>query len=121
MHEYLAPLADMKFVLRELVDLKLLAQLPGFSDFYLEVADAVLRDGLRLVALSAETEAVLRMRLGTSAEAGTSAESRLREGTEHPGINVRMVTGFGPVMPTFRGQISDQELNEVIAYIESLK
>ena len=49
-------------------------------------ADAVLRDGLRLVALSAETEAVLRMRLGTSAEAGTSAESRLREGTEHPGI-----------------------------------
>jgi alkylation response protein AidB-like acyl-CoA dehydrogenase len=44
MHEYLAPLADMKFVLRELVDLKLLAQLPGFSDFNLEVADAVLEE-----------------------------------------------------------------------------
>jgi len=49
-------------------------------------ADAVLRDGLRLVALSPETEAVLRMRLGTSAEVRTAAETRLREGTEHPGI-----------------------------------
>jgi acetyltransferase len=54
-------------------------------------ADAVLRDGLQLVTLSAETEAVLRMRLGTSAEAGTSAESGLREGTEHPGIAEGMV------------------------------
>ena len=33
----------------------------------------------------------------------------------------KIVTGFGPVMPTFRGQMSDQELSEVIAYIESLK
>ena len=32
MHEYQAPLADMRFVLRELVDLDLLAQLPGFAD-----------------------------------------------------------------------------------------
>src|SRR6267154_10880 len=32
MHEYQAPLADMKFVLRELVDHELLAQLPDFGE-----------------------------------------------------------------------------------------
>jgi alkylation response protein AidB-like acyl-CoA dehydrogenase len=42
MHEYQAPLADMKFVLRELVDFKLLALLPGFGDTTLDVAEAVL-------------------------------------------------------------------------------
>ena len=31
MPEYQAPIADMKFVLRELVDMELLAQLPGFA------------------------------------------------------------------------------------------
>jgi alkylation response protein AidB-like acyl-CoA dehydrogenase len=44
MHEYQAPLADMKFVLRELVDLELLARLPGFTDLTLDVADAVLEE-----------------------------------------------------------------------------
>jgi len=44
MHEYQAPLADMKFVLRELADLELLAQLPGFGDMTLDVADAVLEE-----------------------------------------------------------------------------
>jgi alkylation response protein AidB-like acyl-CoA dehydrogenase len=44
MHEYQAPLADMKFVLRELVDLDLLARLPGFADLTLDVADAVLEE-----------------------------------------------------------------------------
>jgi alkylation response protein AidB-like acyl-CoA dehydrogenase len=44
MHEYQPPLADMKFVLRELVDLELLARLPGFGDATLDVADAVLEE-----------------------------------------------------------------------------
>ncbi len=44
MHEYQAPMADMKFVLRELVDLELLAQLPGFGDLTLDVAEAVLEE-----------------------------------------------------------------------------
>src|SRR5579863_9796477 len=47
MHEYQAPLTDMKFVLRELVDLDLLAQLPGFSDMTLDVADAVLDEAAK--------------------------------------------------------------------------
>jgi cytochrome c oxidase subunit II len=46
-------------------------------------------------------------------------ENYVRESILDP--QAKIVTGFGPVMPTFRGQISDQELNEVIAYIESLK
>jgi 3-(methylthio)propanoyl-CoA dehydrogenase len=50
MPEYQAPLADMKFVLRELVDLELLAQLPGFSDFSLETADAVLEEAGKFAA-----------------------------------------------------------------------
>ena len=42
MPEYQAPLTDMKFVLRELVDLGALAQLPGFNEMTPDVADAVL-------------------------------------------------------------------------------
>jgi alkylation response protein AidB-like acyl-CoA dehydrogenase len=47
MHEYQAPLADMKFVLRELVDMELLARLPGFGDMTLEVAEAVLDEAAK--------------------------------------------------------------------------
>ncbi|MGC1520345.1 MAG: acyl-CoA dehydrogenase N-terminal domain-containing protein, partial [Steroidobacteraceae bacterium] len=47
MNDYQAPLADMKFVLRELVDLELLAQLPGFGDVTPDVADAVLEEAAR--------------------------------------------------------------------------
>ena len=47
MHEYQAPLTDMKFVLRELVDFELLAQLAGFSDITLDVADAVVDEAAK--------------------------------------------------------------------------
>jgi len=47
MPEYQAPLADMKFVLRELVDWKLLAELPGYGDITLDVAEAVLEEGAK--------------------------------------------------------------------------
>jgi alkylation response protein AidB-like acyl-CoA dehydrogenase len=46
-HDYLAPLADMKFVLGELTDRKLLAQLPGFQDVTLDVAEAVLDEAAK--------------------------------------------------------------------------
>ena len=46
-------------------------------------------------------------------------ENYIRESIIDP--QAKIVAGFGPVMPTFRGQVSDQELNEIIAYIESLK
>ncbi len=46
-------------------------------------------------------------------------ENYLRESILDP--QAKVVTGFQPVMPTFRGQISDQEVDEIIAYIRSLK
>jgi alkylation response protein AidB-like acyl-CoA dehydrogenase len=47
MKEYEAPLADMRFVLRELVDHELVARLPGFEDATLEVGEAVLEEAAR--------------------------------------------------------------------------
>src|SRR5216684_1873188 len=47
MAEYQAPIADMKFVLRELVDMELLSQLPGFSEMTPDVADAVLEEAAK--------------------------------------------------------------------------
>src|SRR5450631_1946646 len=47
MAEYQAPLADMRFVLRELVDMELLAQLPGFGEMTPDVAEAVLDEAAK--------------------------------------------------------------------------
>jgi 3-(methylthio)propanoyl-CoA dehydrogenase len=47
MGEYQAPLADMQFVLRELVDHGLLARLPGFEDATLELGEAVLEEAAK--------------------------------------------------------------------------
>jgi 3-(methylthio)propanoyl-CoA dehydrogenase len=47
MLDYQAPLADMRFVLREIVDLELLAALPGYGDMTLDVADAVLDEAAK--------------------------------------------------------------------------
>ena len=44
MSEYIAPLRDMQFVLRELAPLEQVAALPGFEDISLELADAVLEE-----------------------------------------------------------------------------
>jgi cytochrome c oxidase subunit 2 len=46
-------------------------------------------------------------------------DAYLRESILAP--QAKVVTGFQPVMPTFAGQISDPEINEIIAYIKSLK
>src|SRR5258708_16520643 len=47
MAEYQAPIADMKFVLRELVDMQLLARLPGFSEMTPDVAGPVLEEAAK--------------------------------------------------------------------------
>ena len=46
-------------------------------------------------------------------------ENYLRESIENP--NAKVVKGFSPVMPTFKGMISETEMNAVIAYIKTLK
>src|ERR1035438_2771997 len=50
MNEYHAPLADMKFVLRELVDRELLAQLPDFGEMTLDVAESVLEEAAKFAS-----------------------------------------------------------------------
>jgi 3-(methylthio)propanoyl-CoA dehydrogenase len=47
MTEYVAPSADMMFVLSELVDWKLLAELPGFEEATIDVAEAVLEEAAK--------------------------------------------------------------------------
>jgi len=46
-------------------------------------------------------------------------ENYLRESLMDP--QVKLVKGFPPVMPTFRGVLDDEEVNALIAYIKSLK
>jgi len=47
MREYQAPLEDMQFVLRELVDHALIARLPGFEEASLELGEAVLEEAAK--------------------------------------------------------------------------
>jgi alkylation response protein AidB-like acyl-CoA dehydrogenase len=49
-NDYQAPLADMKFVLRELVDWELLAQLPGLSEVAGDVAESVLEEAAKFAS-----------------------------------------------------------------------
>jgi cytochrome c oxidase subunit 2 len=45
-------------------------------------------------------------------------EDYIRESILQPAAKI--VSGFKPVMPTFQGQISDEQLNALIAYVKSL-
>ncbi|HJZ80583.1 MAG TPA: cytochrome c oxidase subunit II [Pyrinomonadaceae bacterium] len=45
-------------------------------------------------------------------------ESYLRESILNP--QAKIVTGFGPIMPSFQGQVSEEQLLQVVAYIKSL-
>jgi cytochrome c oxidase subunit 2 len=46
-------------------------------------------------------------------------DNYIRESIENP--TAKIVKGFNPVMPTFKGQVSETEMNALIAYIKSLK
>jgi cytochrome c oxidase subunit II len=48
----------------------------------------------------------------------TADENYIRESILEPGAKV--VRGFKPVMPTFQGQVSDEQLNALVAYVKSL-
>jgi len=45
-------------------------------------------------------------------------EAYIRESIINP--NAKVVAGFQPVMPTYRGQISEEQILDLIAYIRSL-
>ncbi len=46
-------------------------------------------------------------------------ETYIRESIIKP--NKKVVLGYDPVMPTYRGQIDDEEMNQLVAYIRSLQ
>jgi cytochrome c oxidase subunit 2 len=45
-------------------------------------------------------------------------EAYIRESILNP--QIKLVEGFGPIMPTFQGQVSEDQLVQLIAYIKSL-
>ncbi|MBZ5600335.1 MAG: cytochrome c oxidase subunit II [Acidobacteriia bacterium] len=48
----------------------------------------------------------------------TADENYIRESILTPGAKV--VSGYKPIMPTFQGMVSDEQLNALVAYIKSL-
>lgn len=54
----------------------------------------------------------------TSGQTVAVDENYLRESIEYP--NAKIVKGFSPLMPTFKGQLTEQEMSALITYIKSL-
>ncbi len=48
----------------------------------------------------------------------TADEGYLRESITNP--QAKLVAGFGPIMPTFQGQVTEDQLVHLVAYIKSL-
>jgi cytochrome c oxidase subunit II len=48
----------------------------------------------------------------------TADENYVRESILNPAAKV--VSGFKPIMPSFQGQVSEEQLNELVAYVKSL-
>jgi cytochrome c oxidase subunit II len=48
----------------------------------------------------------------------TADEGYLRESILNP--QAKIVTGFGPIMPAFQGQINEEQLLQIVAYLKSL-
>jgi cytochrome c oxidase subunit 2 len=49
----------------------------------------------------------------------TADESYIRESIENP--QAKIVAGFGPIMPTFQGQVTPEQLIQIISFIKSLQ
>lgn len=60
---------------------------------------------------------------GKDAQLQTGQSVRIDEGYIRESIlnpQAKLVVGFGPIMPTFQGQVSEDQLVQLIAYIKSL-
>jgi cytochrome c oxidase subunit 2 len=53
-----------------------------------------------------------------SGQSVTVDEGYIRESIVNP--QAKMVIGFGPIMPTFQGQVTEDQLVQMVAYIKSL-
>jgi cytochrome c oxidase subunit II len=54
-----------------------------------------------------------------SGQTVTADEGYIRESIENP--QAKLVSGFGPIMPTFQGQITPEQLIQIMAFIKSLQ
>ena len=55
----------------------------------------------------------------TTAARVVADENYLRESSHEP--QAKVVQGFQPIMPTFQGQVSEENLLQLIAYVKTLK
>jgi cytochrome c oxidase subunit II len=55
----------------------------------------------------------------TDGKSVTADEDYIRESIYDP--NAKIVKGFPPIMPTFKTQLKDEEITEIIAYLKTLK
>jgi cytochrome c oxidase subunit 2 len=54
----------------------------------------------------------------TNGQSLTADESYVRESVENP--QAKIVMGFGPIMPTFQGQVTPEQLIQLMSFIKSL-
>jgi cytochrome c oxidase subunit 2 len=54
----------------------------------------------------------------TNGQTVTADEAYVRESIENP--QAKLVSGFGPIMPTFQGQVTPEQLIQLMAFIKSL-
>jgi cytochrome c oxidase subunit 2 len=55
----------------------------------------------------------------TNGQTLTADEGYVRESIENP--QAKIVSGFGPIMPTFQGQVTPEQLIQLMAFIKSLQ
>jgi len=55
----------------------------------------------------------------TNGQSLTADEAYVRESIENP--QAKIVTGFGPIMPTFQGQVTPEQLIQLMSFIKSLQ
>jgi cytochrome c oxidase subunit 2 len=60
-----------------------------------------------------------RQVLMTNGQSIKADEGYIRESIENP--QAKLVAGFGPIMPTFQGQVSPEQLIQIMAFIKSLQ
>ncbi len=55
----------------------------------------------------------------TNGQSLIADEAYVRESIENP--QAKIVAGFGPIMPTFQGQVTPEQLIQLMSFIKSLQ
>ena len=60
-----------------------------------------------------------RLKEGAKGATVTVDEAYIRESNLHP--TAQVASGFQPIMPTFQGLVTEEQLLELVEYVKSLK